>query len=94
MQLGLVEVNDVKVVVDHKGVMWMKVVAPSKKIYWAMWDSKKNVDLGVYKGHCDMVRYLKSSVYHPFRRIGISGGWVNVRKCKKNKFVEINLDED
>lgn len=94
MQLGLVEVNDVKVVVDHKGFAWVKKVSKTGQLYWEARKEKKRGAPKIYKGHCDMVKYLKQCVYHNYRRVGVSNGWITIRKDKKPKFVTVDMAND
>jgi len=104
MKLGLIEVNGIKVVVDHKGDAWVKRISKNGQIYWEA-DHVEGVNPSdgqqqlvesitrVYKGHPDMVKYLKRSVYHNYRQIGVSDGWITVRKTDKPRFVTVNFGD-
>jgi len=96
MKLGLVEVNDVRFVVDHHGRMWQRKVGKQGDFYWefVVDNEKGEVVLTRHRGHCEMVKYLKGSVYHNYRDVAYSGCFVNVRKRVKAKFVTVDIDDD
>lgn len=88
MKLGLVEVNDIRDIVDHKGEHWIRAISKNGQYYWQAEHSEK------YQGHCEMVAYVKQSLYHNYRDVATSGHYINVRKRKKAKFVEVEFDKN
>lgn len=93
MKLGLVEVNDVRFVVDHIGNLWRRQQGKNGDYYWE--GITKELAAG-YRGHCEMVKYIKESVYHNYRDVAACGNYINVRKRDRNKpkFVTVNIPTD